>query len=466
MIDHTWYGVNNETAKFRAPEVMQFGGALPRLLWRIRHADPKHGPVYMAKFDVNNGFYNIQLHPRHALRLAVILPSYDDLPPLVAIPLSMTMGWERSPPTFSTASETGADISNANMQDLERQAPHRLEDLAAIKDQATPPTTPTSTREAPRAQPAPLPGRPRMLPPPLPALPTALPTQRPLAKPLAYTDVFVDDFLALVQGNAHRRRQARRALLHAVDQVFAEPETPDRPQPISEKKLRRGDGSWDTVKTLLGWVVDSVKQTISMPDHRQQAVKEWFDEMRGRKRDGARKWQRMIGLLRFVSPAIRGSKGLFSALQLGLKHSDRNRIRITRHIADHLAKFEELLQDVGSRPTRLAEIVPDHPTIIGACDAAKPGMGGVLFHPKQPPTVWRARFPASVQRNLVSDDNPHGEITNSDLEQAGVLAHADVANCLYDLRESTVATLCDNTPTVSRNTKGAVTSDQAGAYLC
>jgi hypothetical protein len=49
LVDHTWFGVNEHTVTELPPEVMQFGGALPRILWLLRHADPDLGPVYLAK---------------------------------------------------------------------------------------------------------------------------------------------------------------------------------------------------------------------------------------------------------------------------------------------------------------------------------------------------------------------------------------------------------------------------------
>ena len=83
-----------------------------------------------------------------------------------------------------------------------------------------------------------------------------------------------------------------------------------------------------------------------------------------------------------------------------------------------------------------------------------------------PPTLWQAAFPPDIQARIVSTANRAGDITNSDLEQAGVLGQADVAASLFDLWELMLATVNDNMAAVSRNRKGAVTSDQATAYLC
>ena len=135
--DHRSWGVNDHTLPLAPHESMQFGGALYRLLYAIRHADPDHGPVYMAKYDLKDGFYRVHLRPAHCVKLAVVLPRYEGLPPLVAVPLSLTMGWKNSPPTFCSLTETIADVCNDRL--YKRHAPpHRLEPLAVDLDKVPP----------------------------------------------------------------------------------------------------------------------------------------------------------------------------------------------------------------------------------------------------------------------------------------------------------------------------------------
>ena len=104
--------------------------------------------------------------------------------------------------------------------------------------------------------------------------------------------------------------------------------------------------------------------------------------------------------------------------------------------------------------------------MIGSVDAAKLGIGGVLFAPRKPPAMWWAIFPEDIQCHIVSTDNATGNLTNSDLEQAGVVAQANMATFLFDIQEITLMTLNNNVATISWNQKGSVTSDQATAYLC
>jgi hypothetical protein len=92
-------------------------------------------------------------------------------------------------------------------------------------------------------------------------------------------------------------------------------------------------------------------------------------------------------------------------------------------------------------------------------------MGGVWFSAGASPLLWRAPFPASIQSRLVSAAHRSGDLTNSDLELAGIIAHKDVLVQHLDARERTFSLLSDNTPAVSRSRKGSVTSRSAAAYL-
>ena len=99
IVDYTYSGVNDETARLAPPEAMQFGKALQRVLSKIVHADPHYGPVLLGKIDIADGFYRIGIQSRDIPRLGVILPS-DGAEPLVALPLALPMGWVESPPVL------------------------------------------------------------------------------------------------------------------------------------------------------------------------------------------------------------------------------------------------------------------------------------------------------------------------------------------------------------------------------
>ena len=468
LCDHSWQwgwgSVNDSTIPHAPHEAMQFGWALERLLCKIRHADPKFGPVRISKADIKDGFYRLFLNPSDCLRLSIVLPQYEGEPQLVGIPLACTMGWVQSPPTFCTMSETVCDISNAMINQSPASAPpHRMEKAASVEDDLSYSRTPVQCRpdhndyeEMPKED------RQQLL------HDMAPPSNTPLKMPLATTDVFVDDFLQLGQGGAQKMKATRRHLYHAIDKVLATPEVSDdqRLEALSLKKLKKGDGAWSTRKELLGWVVDTLKQTLELPAHRKHELRTIFNELNGKRRVSQKQWQRLVGKLRFVSTAISGSTGLFSALQTALNKASSSRVRITKTLADHLAVFNKLVKDLQTRPTHLAEIVPQAPSYVGTTDAAKQGMGGVFFAPDQQAYIWRYPFSPEIQRRLVSADNPNGSITNSDLEQAGMVSHLDIIATTLPTTYCTITTGGDNTPAVSRMNKGATSLTGAAPRLC
>ena len=60
---------------------------------------------------------------------------------------------------------------------------------------------------------------------------------------------------------------------------------------------------------------------LELPPHRKEALAKIFGELQAAKRISAKRWHKILGKLRFVSIAIPGSAGTFSALQLALNRS-------------------------------------------------------------------------------------------------------------------------------------------------
>ena len=466
LCDHSWYPVNDTTLPHAPPEAMQFGGALHRVLRRVRHANPRYGPTFLSKHDIKDGFYRLFLAAKDCPRLAIILPRYEGETQLVAIPMSCTMGWTESPPTFSSMSETVADVANASFATNNRPAPHRLDSRAAALDDFSPEPQDRGSQDRLATD------RLSLLHPGVEtetSLDASPPSNQMYQRPTGDTDVFVDDFIQLGQGGPRRLKALRSHLLHAIDQVLARPaaDEPHRNEAVSLKKLLQGDGSWSTRKLILGWIVDTVRQTIELPPHRKETLAHIFEDLSTSKRVSAKRWASILGKLRFVSVAIPGSGGLFSALQWAQNQAKGNRVRINRFVRDSLSAFGRLAASLCQRPTYLAEIVPQAPTLLGATDAAKAGMGGIYFDAQGQGYVWRQPFPESVQRLLVSVDNPNGSVTNSDLEHAALLGQVDIMCCNHDVRYATLENCSDNTPAVSRVHKGAVSSGPgAAAALC
>jgi hypothetical protein len=452
IVDYSFSEVNAETAQLAPREAMQFGRALQRVFTALVHAHPRYGPVHMAKIDVADGFYRVWVQAADIPKLGVVLPTAPGCVPLIAFPLALPMGWVDSPPYFTAVTETACDLANAKLSrpDSCLRQPHRLEAVAA--------TPPPNEEEDAIASLQRMGDKPSVL----------SDASRP---PTALVDVYVDDFLLLAQ-TARQREKVMRATLSAIDDVFRPLSTSDPPhrkEPASVKKMLKGDACWATRKRVLGWDIDSTSLTLHLPPHRLVRLREvlsWL--LPPNKRLPVSRWHQVLGELRSMSPALPGTRGLFSVLQAALQHTERHRVRITSRIHALARDFLTLVDSVYSRPTRLAELVPTSPSDVGACDACQNGMGGVWFDaldPSAPPIVWRQPFSNLISNALVTASNRQGTISISDLELTGVLAHKDVLACARDISERTIWIASDNRAAVAWATKGSATSVAARSHL-
>jgi hypothetical protein len=450
ICDYTYSGVNDATQHTGPQEAMRFGQTLRRIIAQIVRANPKFGPVHLGKYDLADGYYRIPLNPTHAMRLACLLPTASGEEPLVAIPLVLPMGWTESAPYFCAATETIVDLVNDSFQSGRVHPPHRLEPLLDFSTDPRP--------SSPHRGPSPL-------------------HHQVYDTPVAHADVYIDDIIGIWQPASMSKQQFTRHIFHTIDKVFrpSEPsDPPARTEPISTKKLDKGDGNLTTRKTILGWTLDTIDYTLELPDRRLHRLMQLLDELpRSRKRVPTHLWHRVLGELRSMAPAIPGSRGLFSPLQTILS-KQKTRLYLTKDAHDFLDDFRWLAHNLGSRPTRLFELVPSPPLIIGATDASGIGLGGVFFiptdhsseaQPQYQAFVWRHRLPDTIRSRLISTSNPTGTITNSDLELAAAVAHPDVIASTSNITEITIAALHDNTPTVFWQRRGSVTTTGPAAYL-
>jgi hypothetical protein len=246
-----------------------------------------------------------------------------------------------------------------------------------------------------------------------------------------------------------------------------------RQDPASLKKMKKGEATWATRKIVLGRIIDTVRLTIELPDHRLTRLFDLLHSTPPRQRRVSTKtWQQLVGELRSMVLALPERKGIFNVLQQVLKvRSDGGRrLRLTAEVHTILKDFGDLATDLRERPTRIAELIPSTiPATLVAQDAAGPGMGGAHFVPLSDgsiqPILWRSQFPLDVQRRIISFDNPVGTITNSDLELAASVTQHDVLTSNEDAQEVTIHNFSDNTPTVFWQRKGSVSSSGPAAKL-
>jgi hypothetical protein len=437
-MDYSFFRTNQEGHSQAPKHAMQFGKALSRILQQLVYCDPTHGPPRLAKIDLADGYYRVPISAQAALNLAVVIPS--DIPetpsPLIAIPLSLPMGWADSPPYFCAVTETIADMANTPAYAASHTDTHyNLH----------------STQASPH---------------PLPAEPAYHPTATVLGqlgqRPLRYTDVYLDDFMVLTQ--TPNSLPAMNCLLHAIDDVFHDPNHSNRRKIVSISKLAKGEAAFSTTKRILGWDINTHMMTLALPQHRLDTLIDHISSFLPKKRTSRRLWQRLLGTLRSTTPALYGAEHLFSLLQHVLTDQLRPRLRLSPLIKESLEDWLHLARTAVAHPVPLHTLVPRKPTILSATDASGMGMGGFWLSPTQR-CLWRAPFPTSVRRELLTATNASGTLTNSDLELAALLTGA--VHCAQNLpsKYDNILIASDNTPAVAWATRGSTTTTKAPAYL-
>ena len=82
-------------------------------------------------------------------------------------------------------------------------------------------------------------------------------------------EVYIDDFIAAARAKSPEElKHISRALLHAIHDVFLEGRHSPDGQPVSVKKLNKGEGQWNVLKEVLGWLCDGKEKTIRLPSEK------------------------------------------------------------------------------------------------------------------------------------------------------------------------------------------------------
>ena len=96
-----------------------------------------------------------------------------------------------------------------------------------------------------------------------------------------------------------------------------------------------------TWKVVLGWLINTICQTIELPPHRVDRFLEILASVPpDQTRIALTKWQQLLGELRSMALGLPGAQGLFSHLQEAFRHHDGKRVQLNRGV--HAAVSDSL----------------------------------------------------------------------------------------------------------------------------
>jgi hypothetical protein len=211
--------------------VKELGNVLPRIL-DFMSSVPAVEHIHFAKLDLADGYWQMVVEPKAWWNFAYVMPTAPGQPLQLVVPRALQMSWNESPAYFCDMTETVRDVAQTWIDEGKRQSKHPMEGFM---------------------------------------VPTESPRRQSIVGPThQMSAVYVDDFLlaAVEDGSGTLLQRTARVTLHAIHNVFPSPTatgTPDAKDPISEKKLAKGDARWDTTKEILGYLLDGVARTIRLP---------------------------------------------------------------------------------------------------------------------------------------------------------------------------------------------------------
>ena len=427
--------VNSGTTKMAPAESMvQLGQCLNRIIAMLADNANKNQPFVFSKLDIKDGFWRMAVNEDEAWNFCYVRPTLnpptnlDDIE--LVVPNCLQMGWCESPPFFCAATETARDVIDALLAETSLPAhsmEHKLLDQATFRLHAA---TSFST----------------------------------------LLEVFVDDFVA-VTNNASREYLTHfsRAMLKGIHAIFPPPAITGHcgEDPISQKKLNEGEGTWDSHKEILGWLIDGANFTLQLPPQKCENIVHLIKKMCKRTTSSRQRFQELAGKLQHASFGVPGGKGLFSPIYTAMKGT-RDTIPLTPQLKQALRDWRTFVQHLTKTPTPVQLLVPDYPHIIQYTDACGLGAGGVITPGLTacPYIVWQFEWPQDIKDSLVSASNPTGKLTINDLELAGLVMGWLVLEAACDnLRFAHIGTFCDNTSAVAWCHKGHTNKSIAAAQL-
>ncbi len=236
--------VNEATAPNIAPahSMAELGNVLPRIIYAVGTAPESKGPVLLSKNDILDGFWRLVVSPDNEWNFAYVLPKMNaDEPTMLMVPSCLQMGWCSSPAYLCAASETAQDVAEVlSKEPVGDLPPHPFEH--------------------------------HMLPPDIWGTADKDFPSRPLENVsdnfLKLIEVYIDDFIGLTQTtDPTQLLHLTRALLKASHSIFPSPDMTGHNglDPVSLKKLLKGDGLWEVCKEILGWIIDGMHRCIEYP---------------------------------------------------------------------------------------------------------------------------------------------------------------------------------------------------------
>ncbi len=355
-------------------------------LSQIVHAFAKAGEednVFMAKWDVKDGFWRMACEAGEEYNFAYVLPQEEGKPITLVIPTSLQMGWVESPPYFCAASETARDIATEYCEmPVGSLAPHKFIHLIIGNSFQTQPVNTPDSR----------------------------------ANGFLYAlEAYVDDFVSIVIPTSQEQLiHVATAITSGIHDIFPA-DLVNSNDPISKKKLLRGEGQYALIKTILGFDFDGQKKTLWLEEEKHAKLltilPSWIRAGTQCRGVPFAEFKSVVAKSCHTFTALPGGQGLLSPCNRLLKccppvvYFHRN-----GPLRSAMSDCRTLLRESAQRPTRCRELVAGWPDFVVVVNASSHGIRRVIIGELSAclPMIFQLQWPLDVTANVVSKKTQKG----------------------------------------------------------
>jgi hypothetical protein len=204
--------------------------------------------------------------------------------------------------------------------------------------------------------------------------------------PLRYVlEVYVDNFISAITPTSKEQiKHVARGILHGIHDVFP-PSKDDERDPISLEKLKKGKGTYDTTKCLLGFDFDGVNKTMWLEESKHAALLTILHQwIRGATKAGRgipfADFESVTAKSRHAFTALREGRGLLSPCNWVIRKRPPI-VYLHRNVPllEAIRDIRTILQVSVKHPTKCKDLVAGWPDYIGIVDASSHGVGGLSW---------------------------------------------------------------------------------------
>ncbi len=227
----------NDTKEKWTPHgaIDQLGHSLKRIIHAFAEVED-NAVILMAKWDIQDGFWHLKCCKGEEWNFYYIWPQAPGKPRRLIVPSLLQMGWVESAPYFCVASETLRDVMVEYIKTSIGSLPeHKFKAWVGAT--------------------------------------MAMVNNDMAQRDLRYVmEVYVNDYISCIVPTSRKQiEHIARGILHGIHNIFP-PGTDNSNDLILAKKLRKGDGAFETNKCLLGFDFAGVNKTIWLEEEKQAAL--------------------------------------------------------------------------------------------------------------------------------------------------------------------------------------------------